>query len=124
MKSAPTKKIMYNLKPDAKADDRLIYDSVESVPLKERGQFFRESLLLGALFRKSHPEVLKIATLVASMHDDPTIETVLNAYASMNNGKGVTLEGGSTAAAPASPAKPKDAPDVPEAAKNNMKGLL
>ncbi|MCK8417634.1 plasmid partitioning/stability family protein [Erwinia amylovora] len=124
MKSATIKKLMVNLKPDDKPGDRLIYDGVESVPLKERGTFFRESLLLGALFRKSHPEVLKIAALVASMHDDPTIETVLNTYASMNGGKGIAFDGGSASAPTGKGAKVQEASPATETAAKNLKGIM
>lgn len=115
---------MVNLKPDGKTEDRLIYEGVESVPLKERGTFFKESLLLGALFRQSHPEVLKIAALVASMHDHPTIETVLNTYASMNGGKGIAFDGGSMATPGEKGSKVQDATPAAENAAKNLKGIL
>lgn len=124
MKSATIKKLMVNLKPDGKPEDRLIYEGVESVPLKERGTFFKESLLLGALFRQSHPEVLKIAALVASMQDHPTIETVLNTYASMNGGKGIAFDGGSAAVAAEKETKVPEVSAAAEQAVKNAKGIM
>lgn len=124
MKSATIKKLMVNLKPDGKPEDRLIYEGVESVPLKERGTFFKESLLLGALFRQSHPEVLKIAALVASMHDNPTIETVLKTYASMNGGKGIALDGGNTAVAAEKETQVPEVSPASEKAVQNLKGIM
>lgn len=115
---------MVNLKPDGKPEDRLINEAVESVPLKERGTFFKESLLLGALFRQSHPEVLKIAALVASMHDHPTIETVLNTYASMNGGKGIAFDGGSAAVPADKGTKVPEATPAAELAAKNLKGIM
>lgn len=124
MKSATIKKIMVNLKPDDKPGDRLIYDSVESVPLKERGAFFREALLLGALFKKNHPDVLKIAALVASMHDDPTIEIVLNTYATMNGGKGIAFTGATAPTAAPAASAAQESTKVSDHVKENAKGIM
>ncbi len=125
MKSATIKKLMVNLKPEDKPGDKLISDSLERIPLKERGAFFREALLLGALFRKNHPEVLKIASLVASMQSDPTIETVLKTYASMSGGNLDLHSGGNPAAAAEETAQAEpEASKVREKVLSNAKGLL
>ena len=121
MKSATIKKVMVNLKPEDKPGDRLIFESLERIPLKERGAFFREALLLGALFRKNHPEVLKIAELVATMHDDPTIEAVLKTYAAMS-GNGIDLSSGN--APDAAEGRGKEASVVPDPLKANAKGIM
>jgi hypothetical protein len=122
MKSATIKKLMVNLKPDGKPVDRLIYEGVESIPLKERGAFFREALLLAALFKKNHSEVLKIASLVASMHENPTIETVLKTYKSMS-GNGIDL-GASEGAVAETTEKAQKASDIPAPVVKNAKGIM